>query len=386
MQRLNICMITPSLYPITIGGPSNVTFYLARELNRCGLTLKIIYEVSRVDQTQISLLRNIIGTEDGTELIPLQLTSERLARIVLMPSVFRLIVEKMRDIDIVHFQTYPDALPYSSMLALIKARHIPCVLSYHGSTLLKIKRPGETRTLPESLRLSYILLTKKLFDAVIVPSISMAQRTELEGFKGEKIRAIPNGVDINKFQGIQPMKLDGEPAILWVGYSEWDKGVDIALRTMKFVLHVIPTARLHFVGPYHSGFHDELKREGLESVMRVHGCILPSKMPSYYAGADICINPSRWESFSLTMLEAMAAGKPVVASRVGGMKELINDEVNGLLVRPEAKSFSEAIVRLCNDIDLRTRIAQNAVKRAEEFSWSSIVSHYLRLYAELVGN
>jgi len=301
-----------------------------------------------------------------------------------MPSAFHLAVEKMRDADLVHFQTYPDIFPYSAMLALTKTRHIPCALSYHGSTILKIKQPGQNRTLQERLRFSYISLTRNLFDAIIVPSQSMAQRTELEGFDRNKIRVIPNGIDLDRFKGIQPMKLDGEPSILWVGYPEWDKGVDIVVGSMKILLETIPSARLHFVGPYRPEFIDDIKREKLEDVIRVHGSIPPLEMPGYYAGADICVNPSRWESFSLVVLEAMATGRPVVASRVGGMKEVINDGVNGLLSNPDGNSFAKAILRFANDIDFSKHISQNAIRRAQEFNWSNIVNFYLRLYEELI--
>jgi glycosyltransferase involved in cell wall biosynthesis len=80
----------------------------------------------------------------------------------------------------------------------------------------------------------------------------------------------------------------------------------------------------------------------------------------------------------------MAAGKPIIASRVGGMKELIHDGEDGLLARPEAKSFAEAILKICNDVDLRKRIERNAIKRAKMFLWSNIISDYLNLYNALV--
>lgn len=376
-------MVTTSLYPISIGGPGNVTSHLARELDKCGLKLTIIFEVPQTEQVSIALLRSYMGIRDSTELVPLRLAPKRITRFTAMPSTFYMATRKMRDADLVHFQTYPDIFPYSTMLALTKAKHIPCALSYHGSTILKIKQPGHKRTLPEHLRLSYISLTKSLFDAIIVPSFSMAQRTELEGFEGKKIRVIPNGIDLDKFQGIESMKLDGEPSILWVGYPEWDKGVDIIVGAMKILLETIPSARLHFVGPYRPEFIDELKREELEDVIRIHGSIPPLMMPSYYAGADICVNPSRWESFSLVVIEAMAAGRPVVASRVGGIKEIIDDGVNGLLSNPDAYSFAKAILRAYNDADLRKRISQNAFRRAKEFNWPNITSHYLHLYEEL---
>ncbi|MGQ9469596.1 MAG: glycosyltransferase family 4 protein [Nitrososphaerales archaeon] len=378
---MNICMIVPSLYPISIGGPANVTSHLIRELDRCGFKLKIIFEMPYNERTKIRLLSNQIG--DNSKLFPIRLSSDWGFRIAAAPSALSQIIKKIYGVDIVHFQTYPSALPYFFVLLFIKARKIPCVLSYHGSIFLKIREPGETRTLQEYLHLPYLLITRKLFDIIIVPSFSMARRAELEGFKIDKIRVIPNGIDIDKFRKAKPVKLEGDPAILWVGYTGWKKGVDIALKAMRIILDDIPSARLHFIGPYHAGFIEELRREKLEGFVKVHGCISPLEMPSYYKGADICINPSRWESFSLVVLEAMAAGKPVIASRVGGMKELINDGVNGLLTRPEAHSFAKAIVRLYKDIDLRMRLAENARIRAEEFDWLNMVDYYLCLYSEL---
>ncbi|MEM2961244.1 MAG: glycosyltransferase family 4 protein [Candidatus Bathyarchaeia archaeon] len=386
VQLLKVCIVTPSLYPLSIGGPANVTSYLIRELDKCGITLKIIFELPYAKQVNMLFLRNCMEIGEGPELVPLDLQSDWRLRIAGALSSLNLIAEKIQDVDLVHFQTYPSALPYFMTLLLTKVKHIPCALSYHGSSFLKIRQPGKARTFQEYLYLPYFFSTRCLFDMVIVPSSSMARQAELEGFKGEKVRVIPNGIDIAKFHRAKPKKLEGEPAILWVGYTAWSKGVDIALEMMRIVSCVMPSARLHFIGPYRVGFINELRKENLEGVVKVHGNISPLEMPSYYAGADICINPSRWESFSLVVLEAMAAGKAVVASKVGGMKELIQDKVNGLLVRPEANSFAEAILKLCCNINLRTCIARNAIERAKEFNWSNIISRYLNLYMDLIGD
>jgi len=381
---LNICIVTPSLYPLSIGGPANVTSYLIRELNRCGFKLKIIFELPYAAKIDMQLLRNYLRIGEGSELIPLWLTSDWKSRIIATPSSLNLITKTLQEVDLIHFQTYPSAIPYFAMLPSIKSRHIPCVLSYHGPSFLKIRNPREARTLQEYFYIPYFFLTKNLFDAIIVPSFSMARRAELEGFEKKKIKIIPNGIDITRFQESKPITLEGDPAILWVGYTGWNKGVDIVLESMKIVLDNVPSARFHFVGPYHIGFIEELRRNKLDGILKIHGLKSPLEMPSYYLGADICINPSRWESFSLVVLETMAAGKPIIASRVGGMKELIHDGEDGLLARPEAKSFAEAILKICNDVDLRKRIERNAIKRAKMFLWSNIISDYLNLYNALV--
>jgi D-inositol-3-phosphate glycosyltransferase len=107
-------------------------------------------------------------------------------------------------------------------------------------------------------------------------------------------------------------------------------------------------------------------------------------LPDYYAAADICLMPSLYESFGMVALEAMAAGVPVLGSRVGGLALTVQDGVTGLLV-PEGDvlALAEGITRLLRDPDRRARLGAQAAEWAQRFAWPCITRAVVELYGEL---
>ena len=100
-----------------------------------------------------------------------------------------------------------------------------------------------------------------------------------------------------------------------------------------------------------------------------------------FAGCSSFVLPSRHEPFGIVNLEAMAAGKAVVATRVGGVPEIVTDGENGLLVEPEdSAELATALRRLADDAALRERLGAAGRQRAEGFTWPAIASAYLDVY------
>ncbi len=101
----------------------------------------------------------------------------------------------------------------------------------------------------------------------------------------------------------------------------------------------------------------------------------------HFEGCSFFVLPSRHEPFGIVNLEAMTAGKAIVATRVGGVSEIVEDGVNGLLVEGEdADGLVKAIERIAKDKNLRDRLGQAGKKRAEYFTWSAIADQYLKIY------
>ena len=108
------------------------------------------------------------------------------------------------------------------------------------------------------------------------------------------------------------------------------------------------------------------------------------QLPYFYSAAEVCILPSRYESFGMVALEAMACGTPVIASKVGGLASLIQNDVSGLLI-PEGDevSLAEKMHLLLSQPSLKDTLASNARSRANEFSWPVISRQVLSLYQSL---
>jgi glycosyltransferase involved in cell wall biosynthesis len=118
------------------------------------------------------------------------------------------------------------------------------------------------------------------------------------------------------------------------------------------------------------------------------GFVPPDYLPSYYQRADVFVSPSTVnESFGITLLEAMSAGAPAVATSVNGTTTLGEDGVTGLIVPPKDEpAMAEAMQRLLEDRPLAMRLATAAQERARRFDWVNVANDLLDYYAELGAN
>jgi glycosyltransferase involved in cell wall biosynthesis len=129
-----------------------------------------------------------------------------------------------------------------------------------------------------------------------------------------------------------------------------------------------------------------IKEKKLSENIKFISTIDPDKMPEFYAGADIVCVPSLHETFGLMYLEAMAAGKIVIASNTGGPKEFIKNNINGYFVDPyNPQELSDLLSKLINDKNLRIKIGNNAQKDAKKFSIKAMVDGIEDVYKELLS-
>ncbi|MFA4888699.1 MAG: glycosyltransferase family 4 protein [Candidatus Omnitrophota bacterium] len=203
------------------------------------------------------------------------------------------------------------------------------------------------------------------------------------------ISLIPNPVDLELFKpSDKPIEADNFD-ILYAGRLEFRKGVHTLMRAFLRVQEKIPEARLILVGadcgmkPYLQDKAAQLKDP--QKVIFV-GYVSRCELVSYYQGSAVCIVPSIWENYPYVCLEAMACGKAVIASRLGGIKEMINHADNGLLFSPgSTKELSEQIINLLKDRQKMSRLGRNARKYMEEkFNPETIARKTLSIYEKLV--
>jgi len=183
----------------------------------------------------------------------------------------------------------------------------------------------------------------------------------------ERVVTIYNGVDVTRFRPTPSSRPDsGIFTILTIAHLIPEKGVHFLLRA--FARLNSESARLVVAG-------DGQEREKLQALsvemgisQRVEFCGLRDDAEQLLSDADIFVHPAVWgEGFGLTIAEAMASGRPVVASRVGAIPELIEDGVSGLLVPPgDIEALCTAIQRLIEDPELRRQLATRARKCVEE--------------------
>jgi phosphatidylinositol alpha-mannosyltransferase len=204
-------------------------------------------------------------------------------------------------------------------------------------------------------------------------------------------RIIPNGIDYARFatRVAPPIERfeDDRLDVLFVGRLEKRKGLEHLLRAWPMVHAAVPQARLLVVG---GGRRLEKYRRWVVSQGwgEVHfvGYVTPQDLVRYYQTADVFCAPSTGqESFGIVLLEAMAAGRPIVASRIPGYAEVLRDGAEGLLVKPRsAAALAAGLIRLLQDAELRRAMGQRGRAKAAGYDWSHVAVRVLDFYEETI--
>jgi len=205
-------------------------------------------------------------------------------------------------------------------------------------------------------------------DAIAVPTRFAAGTFHAHGISPGKVHVNPYGIDLARFPA-RRRREDGtaKPRILFVGRVGLRKGIPWLLRAFApLCRHAV----LHLVGPLERGMEGVLAREPMNGVV-VAGALAGDRLKRAYGGADIFCLPSVEDGLALVLLEAMAAGLPVVATDVSGAAELIRPQREGFLVPAgDARPLHDALSALVADGDMRTRLGTAARARVEEaFAW-----------------
>jgi glycosyltransferase involved in cell wall biosynthesis len=209
-----------------------------------------------------------------------------------------------------------------------------------------------------------------------------------------KIAVIPNGVDAAQLAAATPIDLAqfgipaGSRTLLYVGRLDPQKGPFLLLLSVKELLSVYSDLHVLFVG---DGVLKEtlrawVQREGLQS--RIHFAGRRNDVPSLLRSADLFVLPSAWEGLPNVLLEAMAAGTPVIATAVEGVSDLLIDHETGLVVPPNSpRDLAGAITVLLANSAQAKKMAEAAQRFvADQFTWQGMVAQYNQLYEKLVEN
>ncbi len=277
-------------------------------------------------------------------------------------------------------------VPYIADVACLVAGHRPVVFTYHSGSMAKGRQPLDTFI---SAYESAVLprLFRRSSAVVAVSGKSLAAR-----WPGRYM--IYPGVDTDIFVPRPTGGVVEGPRILYVGSmarsSTW-KGVNILLDAFTLVRRSIGTARLELVGPGDatSRYADQAARLGVLDAVDFRGSLGGEDLVKAYQRATVVVLPStsQAESFGMCLVEAMSCGKPVVASRIGGIPEVVEHGTEGLLFTPgDVGELADACRRLLVEHDLAQRLGENGRQKTKErFAWPDRVAEYLALYRRLVG-
>lgn len=241
---------------------------------------------------------------------------------------------------------------------------------------------------------------------VIAVSAGIARQfAALAPHRAGRVTYVPNGIDLERFAAAASSTVgtDGERrrrAHVFAGFGVpvdrpligtalrmiASKGLDLLVETIEALSRVMPN--LHVViagdGPARADLERRIARLGLGE--RTHFLGWWKEMPLFFAGIDLLIFPSESEGLPLTILEAMAAGVPIAATAVGGIPDVIEDGVSGLLVSPhDPGKLAQAAHKLLSDGGFAARVAAAARAGAASFSADAMVRRTMEVYRSLCG-
>jgi glycosyltransferase involved in cell wall biosynthesis len=207
-----------------------------------------------------------------------------------------------------------------------------------------------------------------------------------------KVSVVYNGVPVHRFDGwLNPGDIKRrygigptDPTVLFMGRLSVQKGPDLLVEAIPPLLGFYPAAKFVFAGEGH--MRGDLERRvhelGVAHAVRFFGRLSPSEQSDIFRACDVVCVPSRNEPFGIIVLEAWAAGKPVVASQIGGPGELIHHTINGLKVYPNPDSIGWGLGTVFTNWDWARRMGRYGRTDAEtHFTWDHVAQSTERCYA-----
>jgi phosphatidylinositol alpha-mannosyltransferase len=374
-RPLRICLVSAAYRPYPSGVSEHV-HHLAEALRDLGQDVRILTtSYPRFGESASSLPVTRIGR---AILIPGNGSYTTLPSGLGLPFQLPLFLRRHR-IDLIHCHgAFPLDIAY---WALVGTR-VPAVVTFH--TLARLPSEPLLRT----FRGLFAGLNRRISARI---AVSQAGGKYARRFFPGDYRVIPNGVDLDRFRQEAPVPAvmrGNRPTVLYVGRFDRRKGLPVLLQAMPRVITAVPSVRLVAVGG--GVLEGECRRLvhdlGICDYVSFPGRATSEELPGYYAGCTVFCSPATGgEAMGIVLIEAMAAGRPVVASDIAGYNEVVTTELDGLLVPAgDPVVLSAALNRVLLSAELRAGLSLRARARATEFAWPGIARRVEQVYREIV--
>lgn len=374
MAPMKVALVSPYDFSHP-GGVTEHISHLARELRGRGVTVKLMAPASGDLPSELD---DVVGSDDFYRIgraFPIPANGS-IARITMSFHLARWINRILAEerFDVIHFhEPLMPALP----ITVLRASHTCNVGTFHAYAKSSTAYYYSRRLVRRYFR--------KLNGLI---AVSDPARDFVGHYFPGDYRVVPNGVDLGRFgDAVQPLPQfsDGKLNLLFVGRLEKRKGLGMLLRAYVQLKQRRPELRLIVVGDgrMRRGYESYIQSQQIPDIVMA-GYVSPEDLPRYHASADIFCAPNTGkESFGIVLLEAMAAGLPVVATDIPGFTQVISPGRHGILVRREdAVSLASAINLLADDAGLRASLGAEGRRAAASYSWDRVVDQVVEVYEE----
>ena len=299
---------------------------------------------------------------------------------------------KNSDFDIIHLHGYGHFLTdYAGILCWIFKKK--SILTVHGFPSTPEKNGGILKIIYDVY--SRTLGRFALAHATRITIVSRSLEEELVNkhkIDRNKISIVPNGIDLDEYKNIKESYEFREKynisrdslLILSIGRLSWMKGFQYLIEAMPEILKQRTDAKLVIIGNdggYEAELKNLIKKLDLDGKVILTGFFDNPIKGKAIKDADIFVIPSIIETFGLVSLEAMAVGKPIVSTNVGGLKDILKYDKNAILINPEnSHELSEAIKRLLIDENISSNLISNAIEDVKKYEWKKVSEYYINLF------
>jgi len=374
---MKIALVSPYdfIYP---GGVVNHILALNNQLTKMGHDVRIIAPASRA-VADASCQFVAIGKARP---IPVRGTTIRIAISLRLASKIKEVLAREK-FDIIHLHE-----PFMPMLcsAILRFSDTVNIGTFHATS----GKPGYYWGWP----ISAYMLHRRRHKLVGKIAVSKPAKDFASKYVPGEYDIIPNGIDLGHFSSsVLPIDefCDGKLNILFVGRLEKRKGFNYLLKAYRRVKKEFPKSRLIVVGPgtrFRSKYEKQVRKNNIADVVFI-GNVAYDELPCYYKTADIFCSPAiGQESFGIVLLEAMAVGKPVVATNIEGYAGVLTHGREGLLVPPKNElELAGALIKLMSDDSLRRQMGSMGLVTAQKYDWEKVArrvyDYYVKVLREL---
>jgi len=369
MRKLSILMLTPSFLPL-MGGMEVKIYEVSKGLVRRGHQVTLL-TIQRDPKTKKHELIQ------GIDVYRFKLTG-----LFVLPRFLHLVITRKVSLIHIHFMWR------TGLLCALVGRLLgkPTILGLAGSDVY------HPLIRPKFLSPFYLKIVKTIINLLITTSEDLKKKALKNGFP-PRIISIPQGVDLERFnfkiereKAREQLGVTNEPLVLSVAQLIPRKGLTYLIRAVPEVLKSIPNVKFIIAGegPEHPKLEEEIKQLGVGNAVKLLGGASYDMVPRLYAAADVFVLPTLYDAMPHAIYEAMAMAKPVIATRVGGIPEVINNGSDGLLVEAmKPDEIAKAIITLLKNRELTIRLGENALKKIKNmYTWEKIVQRYEQVYWE----
>jgi len=316
-------------------------------------------------------------------------------------SPFSLIEMLKGDWDIIHANHLGYLAPISSYAALRKKiKDVPFVFTvhglYHDPFIVKdVQDPFSGKInygIKDSLNPFNRFVHTSLFTADKVTALTQWEKNEITkfGVPFNKIEVIPNGINIDKFKKTKiknfkkKYEIEG-PMIVFLGQPIRRKGVEYLIDGLPKLIDEFEDLKCVFVGyKKNIKFEEMCNKLGIMKNTLFLGFLPEKEKVEALRSADVFVLPTLYEGFGTVMIEAMAAGCPVITTNVAGNSEIIRHNRNGILIKPRSsEEISAAVKRILNNKSLRNKMSIKNKQDAKKYTWANVARQFETIFEEI---